>query len=255
VLPEFLQQPLNTNECEGETVELTVQVDLPNVSYQWRIGSTDLVDDGVHIFGATTGTLTLVNITPADVSDAYNCQVINLDDGCVSASNFATLGVYAAAHVTTQPQPVTVYELGNAFFSVAASGAPTLTYQWRRNGVNLVNGGSILGATSTNLTILSVFAQQAGNYDCVVTNPCGSTTSNPAHLTVLTGYGSGPGDMDCSDDVDFGDINAFVLALAGGEDAYYNSFPDCHWYNADVDSNGEVGFSDINLFVQLLSGP
>ena len=48
-----------------------------------------------------------------------------------------------------------------------------LTYQWR------LNGGNISGATSSAYS-----ASSAGNYSCVVTNVCGSTTSNTIAVTV-----------------------------------------------------------------------
>jgi len=71
----------------------------------------------------------------------------------------------------------------------------------------------------------------------------------------LTQYGGGIiGDTDCDGDVDFDDINPFVLALSG-EAAYLAQYPDCHWLNADCDSNGTVNFDDINPFVALIGAP
>ncbi len=63
------------------------------------------------------------------------------------------------------------------------------------------------------------------------------------------------GDMNCDGAVDFGDINAFVLALVEGEVSYDAAFPDCDYQNADVSGNGSVGFDDINPFVALLVSP
>jgi len=61
------------------------------------------------------------------------------------------------------------------------------------------------------------------------------------------------GDLDCDGDVDFDDINPFVLAL-GGEAGYVAAYPDCRWLNADCDEDGDVDFDDINPFVGLLGG-
>ena len=86
-------------------------------------------------------------------------------------------------------------------FTAAASspaGAGPLFYQWRRNGVNLSNGGSISGATSATLTINPAALSDNGSaFDCVVTNTCGSVRSNPAGLAVVPSCladiaGSGP---------------------------------------------------------------
>ncbi len=60
-----------------------------------------------------------------------------------------------------------------------------------------------------------------------------------------------PGDMDCDGDVDFDDIDPFVLAL-GGEEGYLAAYPDCQWLNADCDGDGAVTFDDIDPFVALI---
>jgi hypothetical protein len=92
--------------------------------------------------------------------------------------------------IGTQPAPVSIQVGRPASFSVTASGAGTLSYQWRRNGVNLSNGpsiggGSISGATTRILSISNTGLGDAGNYDVRVTNSCGSILSSPAALDVF----------------------------------------------------------------------
>jgi hypothetical protein len=60
------------------------------------------------------------------------------------------------------------------------------------------------------------------------------------------------GDLNCDGAVDFGDINAFVLALTN-PDTYAAQFPGCPLANRDVDRNGVFDFADINPFIQVLS--
>jgi hypothetical protein len=252
-VPHFTQQPLSQNGCVGDTLQLCVAVDIPSPNFQWRIASTNLVDDGTHITGANTACLTLTGLTTGDVSSQYNCRVTNALDGCIADSDFATIGVFTPVTISAQPANATIPEYGNVNFTVTASGSTPLTYQWRHNGVNLTNGGNIYGAMSASLAIIGTQAYQAGYYDVLVTNTCGPVPSSAAHLIVNTGYGAGRGDLNCDGTVGFGDINPFVLALSGGETAYYNNFPDCHWYNADINQDGSVDFSDINPFVALLS--
>ncbi len=60
-----------------------------------------------------------------------------------------------------------------------------------------------------------------------------------------------PGDLDCDGDVDFDDIDPFVLALSG-QVAYEAAHPNCYWLNGDTDGDGDVDFDDINGFVQLI---
>src|SRR6185503_89909 len=100
-------------------------------------------------------------------------------------SNNATLTVNTAAAISGQPSNQTVCSGTLASFTVSASGSPAPTFQWRRGTTNLVNGGNISGATSATLTINpAAVGDAATNYNCVVTNSCGSATSNDATLTV-----------------------------------------------------------------------
>ncbi|MFN3781272.1 MAG: immunoglobulin domain-containing protein, partial [Candidatus Kapaibacteriota bacterium] len=73
-------------------------------------------------------------------------------------------------------------------FSVQASftGGTSLDYQWRKDGIALVDKGRISGSQSPTLTITNINIGDAGNYDVVLTNnPSGySTTSAPAQLNV-----------------------------------------------------------------------
>ncbi len=62
-----------------------------------------------------------------------------------------------------------------------------------------------------------------------------------------------PGDVNCDSHVDFGDINAFVLALTSPS-AYQQQYPNCDIRLADANGDGSVDFGDINPFVALLSG-
>ena len=89
------------------------------------------------------------------------------------------LVVPAAPVLITQPVSQTASVGQGVSLSVTATGTLPLTYQWRRDGTNLVgvtNATYSLGAAQTNL---------AGSYSVVVSNSVGSLTSAPpAILTV-----------------------------------------------------------------------
>jgi hypothetical protein len=88
--------------------------------------------------------------------------------------------------IPNQPQSLVLMEGRTARFSVTASGDTPLTYRWRRNTVNLSDGGNISGATTPTLTVSGVtIAGDQGNYDVVVNNLAGSATSASATLTVV----------------------------------------------------------------------
>jgi len=84
----------------------------------------------------------------------------------------------AAPVIQTNPQSQTVTAGSNVSFSVMATGAPAPVYQWS------FNGGLILGATGSTLTLNSVQSANAGSYTVAVSNSLGSVTSNAATLTV-----------------------------------------------------------------------
>ena len=65
-----------------------------------------------------------------------------------------------------------------------ASGLGPVTYQWRKSGVPLADGGNISGSQAGTLTISPVSFGDAGSYDVIVTDTCGSTTSNAATFSV-----------------------------------------------------------------------
>jgi alpha-tubulin suppressor-like RCC1 family protein len=92
-------------------------------------------------------------------------------------------GEVRAPAIEVQPAARTTVVGNTAAFTVGATGS-NLSYQWRKGGNNLTNGGRVGGATSATLTIGTVEAGDAGNYDVIVSNSAGSVTSSAATLTV-----------------------------------------------------------------------
>ena len=94
----------------------------------------------------------------------------------------ATLTVDGLPSITTQPANQTVNVGQTATFTVVATGAPPLSYQWQKNQVN------IAGATSASYTTPATTSADNGtSFRVIVTNPVTSVTSNAATLTVNTG--------------------------------------------------------------------
>ncbi|MBX3378071.1 MAG: PQQ-dependent sugar dehydrogenase [Phycisphaeraceae bacterium] len=89
-----------------------------------------------------------------------------------------------APSISAQPSPATTWDGLPTSFSVTASGAGPKTYQWRRNGTPLTNNGRITGATSATLTINPAQPSDTGQYDAVITAPCGTITTTAVQLTV-----------------------------------------------------------------------
>ena len=131
---------------------LVASVSAQQGSYQWSIPSTQ-----------TPGTQYRIRISDAADSTLFD----------VSDANFSIAG---PPQLTAQPQPATVCEGQSVVLSVGAQGT-ALTYQWRRNGQN------IPGATQATYQFVATLSD-AGIYDVVVSNACGSVTSDTVRVTV-----------------------------------------------------------------------
>jgi hypothetical protein len=59
------------------------------------------------------------------------------------------------------------------------------------------------------------------------------------------------GDLNCDGNINFLDINPFVLALVDPA-GYAATYPDCDRMRADINGDGVVDFADINAFVALM---
>ena len=105
--------------------------------------------------------------------------------------------------ITGQPSSQTVVIGQPAIFTVAATGAAPLSYQWFKNGV------AIPGATQASyLTPVTTSADSGSSFTVNAFNPIGNLTSSPASLTINSslpsnvrfvapnGNDSNPGTMD-----------------------------------------------------------
>ncbi len=111
------------------------------------------------------------------------------------------LNTAASPGVITPPSSQSLMLGADATFSVSAAAAGT--FQWRRNGVPLTDGGHYSGVNTATLTVNEITSIEAGSYDCVVT-ACfgGSATSAAATLSL------NPPGCNRADVTDIGDTGA-----------------------------------------------
>ncbi len=180
-VPVITTQPPATNGCAGGSASITVAASGANLTYQWKKGATVLANSG-RVSGATSPTLTISGLVAADAGN-YTC-VVTSPCGSVTSSA-AALGVNTPLVITVQPVPLNLCQNGTGFLQVAATGGG-LTYRWQRDGVNLNDDGQISGSRAALLTISAggFSGNLNGSYRCVVTNACGSVTSNSAAVAV-----------------------------------------------------------------------
>lgn len=166
--PQFLQHPQNTTICSGNSINLSVQAESPNATFQWQKNGTDII-------GANQATFSKTNAQTADAG-SYTCVIAV---GCYrSISKAAVVTVNAnSATITAQPQAQSKCVGQQATFSITATGGTG--YQWKKNGVVLS------GQTSATLNIATVALSDTGTYTCdVLGGSCGTLTSTGAYLTV-----------------------------------------------------------------------
>ena len=172
--PSITVQPTNQTVNIGQTATFTVvAMGTPLLSYQWQ-------KNQVNIAGATSASYTTPATTSADNGTGFRVIVTNPVSSLTS--NAATLTVNAGPSIMMQPVNETVNVGQTATFTVVATGAPPLSYQWQKNQVNIV------GATSASYTTPATTSADNGtSFRVIVTNPVSSVTSNAATLTVNTG--------------------------------------------------------------------
>jgi autotransporter-associated beta strand protein len=170
--PAITRQPAALSVVTGLAAQFTIAAvgDAP-LCYQW-------LKNGAVIAGATNALLAMASAQSGDAG-SYSVVVSN-DFGSVTSSN-ATLTVVvepAAPVILVQPAGQSVVAGQTAVFSVTVSGTAPLTYQWSRNGTNLV------GATNALLSISATSLADAGGYAVQVANGVGSVASGNAVLAV-----------------------------------------------------------------------
>jgi hypothetical protein len=86
--------------------------------------------------------------------------------------------------IIVQPMSQTVTDGGCITFTVTATGAGPFMYQWYKGSMPLVDGGSVSGATTASLTICPTASVDSGDYHVVISDSCGSVTSENLMLIV-----------------------------------------------------------------------
>ena len=138
---------------------------------------------------------------PAGQAGGWQLTSVSLPstNGTIRARGYVTGGQYDGSAwfvendlVLTYGPPVFISQPASgtndpgttAVFSALASGSVPLSYQWRKDGVPLADGGNIAGSASAVLVLTNVLGGNAGGYSAVVSNPYGSVTSAVALLNV-----------------------------------------------------------------------
>ena len=174
-LTKITNQPVDVLGTIGTNAKFTVTAaGTGTLSYQWQFLDNGAWKDS-GMTGAKTATLT-VPITAARNGQKYRC-VVKCGSTTV-ASDAATLKVQTA--ITTQPATQMVTAGTVVKFTVAASGAGTLSYQWQFFSGNAWTNSGMTGAKTATLSVEATDARDGQQYRCIVTSNNGTSATSSA---------------------------------------------------------------------------
>jgi len=158
----------------------------------------------------------------------WHCHIVDHEDMSMMRPLLIAPSPLRYPQITVQPASVDACFLGIAGFSVAATSATDIVYQWQistDNGVTWTNMTDIApysGTLTSSLTVNPVaYGFQNNLYRVLLTNFDGTTISNPASMTVST-VPAKPGNFTVSSaSVNQGQINVpYSVPVVAGADTY-----------------------------------
>jgi len=172
----ILSQPQALEVTEGEQATFSVTTEgSGELVYQWR-------KEGVEIAGATSASLTLSDVALSDAG-SYDLVVSNSVNSVASVAVDLIVNEQVVVNpltILSQPQALEVTEGEQATFSVTAEGGAELSYQWRKDGIE------INGATASSIVLDTAALSDVGLYDVVISNSEVGLTSTAVSLGVNT---------------------------------------------------------------------
>jgi hypothetical protein len=199
-------QARSENGAFGTIASLDDGAALPKNKWLHLVGMYDVVQHSIRLYingvlqsSASLNELSLTNNnyyiwigyyavgSPSVESANGNADDVRIDNRALSSDAVTALYNTATAvlpSIASQPLSRTNMAGTTATFSVTASGTAPLSYQWRKNGVNLSNGGSVSGVNTPTLALANVQTADAGSYSVVISNVAGTVTSQVAVLSI-----------------------------------------------------------------------
>ncbi len=146
-IPYINQQPASQTAIANSTAQFNIAVASPvPVSYQWFM-------NGAVIPNGTNSSLQITAVTPQNAGSYF---VVITNAFASVTSSVVSLTVNIPAYITSEPQDQSVLQGTSANFTVAATGTPSLGYQWYQQldtvatATPILDDGFVLGATVTS---------------------------------------------------------------------------------------------------------
>src|SRR5579883_3283089 len=112
--------------------------------------------------------------------------VIATDVANNSSSCSFDIAIIPVPVITRQPAGLWTNAGATVSFKVSAVSVSPMSFQWRRNGVRLLDGGNLSGTLTPELTVAGVSQLDAGDYQVEITNLAGKVLSASAPLAVTS---------------------------------------------------------------------
>jgi hypothetical protein len=182
--PVIETQPVGAGLYVGEALTMSVTVQAGTgvgaLSYQWR---RDVGAGYSDIVGATAATLNIGSVIIGDAGD-YQCIVTDSDIPMAGVDISDPAALVVSAHVAISADPVGgTFNEGNVIpvLTLAAGGGKgPLSYQWAKDGVDIV------GATAATLDLGTALVSESGSYTCTVTDgPAGTDVLTSAAAVII----------------------------------------------------------------------
>ncbi|NUY80791.1 immunoglobulin domain-containing protein [Flavobacterium sp. MAH-1] len=194
--PNMTRTPATQNVCTGSnmaTITFTNTNSVPGTVYSWTRSNTTNVT-GI----ANSGNSNIITGTPVNNTTVSQITVITMiataPNGC-SIISTASVTVYPnlVAPVIGENQTVCEFASPGAITQTTpvAGGSGTYTYQWQRSLDGLTGWANAPGASTGASYTPGLITGATPNYyyRLVVTNPCGSVTSNSVLIQVVDNVG------------------------------------------------------------------
>jgi hypothetical protein len=192
--PTITSQPASVSVAAGSGATFTVGATGGGLAFQWFRSTTGGLA-WTEIAGATTASFAITAVDAAMNGHQFRVVVQNVLG--LATSSAATLTVDGAVGagapvITRQPANQNVTVPAAATFSVVATSASALSYQWQVSTDAGTTFAPIPGATAAIYTTPATAATDSGRrYRVVLRNATGTIASNVAILTATVAGGGG----------------------------------------------------------------
>ncbi|NQU31868.1 MAG: DUF3494 domain-containing protein, partial [Bacteroidetes bacterium] len=162
--PVITTEPTAQIVCEGDPVSFSVTATGDGLTYQWRRGTTDLIDGSI-ISGATTSTLTIDPVSISDAAIDYNVVVSGTTPPVANSIDVSlTVNPYTGPTIFTMGATTLCQDAPDETYTATAVNSTSITYSVlpiTAGVINLTtgvmnwdaifNGSATITATSTGI--------------------------------------------------------------------------------------------------------